>query len=127
MKWSDKSNECPQCKAKFTMLDIPGRARRKRVKPATRTDDFDDLHEMFIIVATYLRSPRFRHAFARSTLTLGEANIFLFRFVRHYIARLAHTVNYDHIRDSDLDIINAQRAMVSLSVEVQERMDITSV
>ena len=32
LEWAKKENSCPQCKIKFTMLDIPGRKNRKRIK-----------------------------------------------------------------------------------------------
>ena len=116
-KWSKRSNECPQCKANFTMLDIPGRKKRKRVKRVTRHDD-----AVFLLVSAYLRSAPFRMLFARSTLQMDEDDIRAFHFVRRTILRLAEDVDVNHMTTFDMNVMRAQVDITELSIDLQQRM-----
>jgi len=122
-KWSAKSNECPQCKATFTMLDIPGRKSRKRVK--RRRPERED--GAFLLISAYLRSASFRQLFARSTLAMNDYDMEVFHFVRRSVLRLAQEVDINNMDELDHAIMRAHVDITELSIDLQQRMDIAEV
>ena len=125
--WSKKSNECPQCKATFTMLDIPGRKKRKRVKRAKPARQIESEDAAFLLVSAYLRSANFREVFRESTFAMGVDDINVFHFVRRSILRLAQDVDVNRMTPFDIDVMRAQMEITELSIDLQQRMDVTEV
>lgn len=74
-EWAKKENTCPQCKQRFTLLDIPGRKRRKRVEHKNLRQEEEDVipvdqqdHIISMAVMNYIASQRFRDYMARTIL-----------------------------------------------------------
>ena len=127
-EWAKKENTCPQCKVRFTLLDIPGRKRRKRVihKNLGGEEEADDEditveqqeHIIGMAVMNYIASARFRDYIARTVLRRSSIRAsILWSIIQRALPPLNRQVrdsileNSDNIGRMNLDVLEATDAM----------------
>lgn len=121
--WFERENSCPQCKKKVTMMDIPGRKRRKRVKNATQVqeEDEDTLSNQDIInttVMAYITNPTFRTHVAKNVLLGDEMIMGMWNIIKYAIPRITQRVRLSEsspqVRPFMLDMLDAYDCCVRL-------------
>tara|TARA_X000000950_G_C13727692_1_gene582949 strand:- start:78 stop:632 length:555 start_codon:yes stop_codon:yes gene_type:complete len=127
MEWAKKENSCPQCKKRFSLLDIPGRKRRKRVEYKNLGGEEESVpvdqqeHVISMAVMNYIASSRFREYMARTILsrTNIRASI-LWSIIQRALPPLSRQIrdsileSSDNIGQMSLDILDATDAMLRL-------------
>ena len=127
-EWAKKENTCPQCKERFTLLDIPGRKRRKRVEhknlggAVENEIDIDQQeHIISMAVMNYIASQRFRDYIARTILRTPNIRAsILWNIIQRALPPLSRQVrdsileNTTNIGQMSLDILEATDAMLRL-------------
>ena len=127
-EWAKKENTCPQCKIRFTLLDIPGRKRRKRVSHKSLggnvEEDIDvdqQEHIISMAVMNYIASERFRDYIARTILRRSNIRAsILWSIIQRALPPLSRQVrdsiiqNSSNIGQMSLDILEATDAMLRL-------------
>ncbi len=127
LKWCEKENSCPQCKKRITMLDIPGRQRKKRIKfknlKTENTEESEDEEYQIINMAimNYVASPRFRRYMAQTVLRRNNMRAsILWGIIQRAIPILNRDIQQSIIADSNnisqmsMDILDATDAMLRL-------------
>ena len=127
LEWSKKENSCPQCKVKFTLLDIPGRKKRKRIENRDLKNDNNgnDINMQDRIISTGCDELRCILPFQRlfSTGILRTNNIratILWQIIQRALPILNRQIrsdileNNENISDVSFDILEATDAMMRL-------------
>lgn len=127
-EWAKKENTCPQCKVRFTFLDIPGRKRRKRVAHKNLGGNMDEdngveqeEHIISMAVMNYIASQRFRDYMAQSILRRSNIRAsILWSIIQRALPVLNRQIrdsilqNSSNIGQMSLDILEATDAMLRL-------------
>ena len=138
LEWSKKENSCPQCKTKFTLLDIPGRKRRKKVKHKVLGGDNDNNTTIVqrdniisMAVMNYVVSERFRNYMAQTILRRNNLRaIILWEIIQRALPPLYRQIRSEIMESSDnigqlsLDILEATDAMMRLRYAASRNVDL---
>jgi hypothetical protein len=124
-EWKKSSNECPQCKKRFTSLDIPGKKKNKRVKRANfKADDHLGIgdhefeHNLEDLISVYLRDFHFRQTFASCVLQYDPRVLGVFRIIRRIINGIASTIMAEMtvpLSSFERDVLSANKSLMRLS------------
>lgn len=123
-QWFEKENSCPQCRKKTTLIDIPGRKRRKRVKEKSLTDEPEEERGTNIIsmaVMNYVASSQFRQYMARTVLRRNnDRATMLWEIIQRTLPVLNRQIQTDMIQNPEnlgmatYDVLDATDAMMRL-------------
>lgn len=127
-EWAKKENTCPQCKVRFTLLDIPGRKRRKRVEYKNLGEDVEDginidqeEHIISMAVMNYIASQRFRDYIARTILRTPNIRAsILWNIIQRALPPLSRQIRNSILESSSnigqlsFDVLEATDAMLRL-------------
>jgi len=105
-EWFKRENTCPQCKARVTLIDIPGRKRRKRVKRVDLvTDDTDNemAHLVRSTVATYIASRSFRNYVAHNVIRRNSAFDEMWEVLQHAVPILHQQAREQLLFDNEIN------------------------
>lgn len=127
-EWAKKENSCPQCKKRFSFLDIPGRKRRKRVEFKNLAAEEEDVvgidqqdHIISMAVMNYVASRRFRDYMARTVLSRNNIRAsILWTIIQRALPPLNRQIQESIMESSDnigqmtFDVLEATDAMLRL-------------
>ena len=133
-KWCERENSCPQCKKPITLIDIPGRKRRKRIKEKRLVSEEESIapdHDRVInlTIMNYIASSRFRQYMAQTILRRNNMRAaLLWSVIQQAIPQLSNqietaiTEDSENITPTSLDVLEARDAMLRLryATEVDE-------
>lgn len=132
-EWCKRENSCPQCKKNITLIDIPGRKRRKRIKEKRLVSEDESIpnHDRVInlTIMNYIASSRFRQYMAQTILRRNNMRAaLLWGVIQQALPQLssqiqdAITEDSENITPTSLDILEARDAMLRLryATEIDE-------
>lgn len=127
-EWVKRENTCPQCKKRITMMDIPGRKRRKRIEHKNlRAEDPEEIpvnqqdHIISMAVMNYVASEQFRRYMARTVLRRGNIRAsMLWGIIQRMLPPLNRQIrqsildDHENIGTMTMDVLDATDAMLRL-------------